>query len=89
MKTLSKLFRRASATAATKTATRVSVGALGAALLVGLGGCSGMTERERSTAIGAGVGAAGGAVLSGGDTAGTLGGAAIGGVLGHEYGKRK
>lgn len=89
MKTVSRLFRRASTKAVTKAATRVSVGALGAALLLGLSGCSGMTERERSTAIGAGVGAVGGAVLTGGDTAGTLGGAAVGGVLGHEYGKRK
>jgi len=44
----------------------------------------GMSHRGRHTAIGAGVGAVGGAVLTGGSTWGTLGGAAIGGVIGHE-----
>lgn len=59
-----------------------------AALLV-LAGCAGMTQQERNTAIGAGVGAVGGNVLSGGSTAGTLGGAAIGGIIGHEVDKKK
>ena len=53
-------------------------------LLVALAGCNGMSEQGQSTAIGAGVGAVGGAVLTGGSTLGTLGGAAIGGVVGHE-----
>ncbi|KQN53406.1 glycine zipper 2TM domain-containing protein [Erwinia sp. E602] len=44
----------------------------------------GMSHRGRNTAIGAGVGAVGGAVLTGGSTWGTLGGAAIGGLVGHE-----
>lgn len=44
----------------------------------------GMSHRGRNTAIGAGVGAVGGAVLTGGSTWGTLGGAAIGGVIGHQ-----
>jgi osmotically inducible lipoprotein OsmB len=48
------------------------------------GGCSGMTPREKNTAIGAGVGAVGGAVLSGGSAIGTVGGAAIGGVIGNQ-----
>ncbi|ERH62829.1 glycine zipper 2TM domain protein [Pantoea dispersa EGD-AAK13] len=43
-----------------------------------------MSHRGRNTAIGAGVGAVGGAVLTGGSTFGTLGGAAIGGLIGHE-----
>jgi len=46
--------------------------------------CSGMSHRGKNTAIGAGVGALGGAVLTGGSTFGTLGGAAIGGLIGHE-----
>lgn len=71
-----------------KTLHGVSVGIIAAAAL-GLTACSGMTEREKSTAIGAGVGAVGGNILSGGSTAGTVGGAAVGGVLGHEYGKKK
>ncbi|MGK4328493.1 osmotically-inducible lipoprotein OsmB [Lonsdalea quercina] len=49
-----------------------------------LTGCSNMSKRDRNTAIGAGVGAVGGAVLTGGSTLGTLGGAALGGVIGHE-----
>lgn len=44
----------------------------------------GMSHRGRNTAIGAGVGAVGGAVLTGGSTWGTLGGAAVGGLVGHE-----
>lgn len=72
-----------------KTLHRLSIGIVAGAAVLGLTACSGMTEREKSTAIGAGVGAVGGNVLSGGSTAGTVGGAAVGGVLGHEYGKRK
>jgi osmotically inducible lipoprotein OsmB len=49
--------------------------------------CAGMTEQEKSTAIGAGVGAVSGAILTGGSTTGTLGGAAVGGVIGHEIKK--
>jgi osmotically inducible lipoprotein OsmB len=63
---------------------------LGAAAvtLAALMGCAGMTSQERGTAIGAGAGAIGGAVLGGG-TLGTLGGAAVGGVIGHEVTKPK
>jgi len=49
--------------------------------------CSGMSTRDQNTAVGAGVGAVGGAILTGGSTTGTLGGAAIGGVIGHEIHK--
>ncbi|MFP1771826.1 osmotically-inducible lipoprotein OsmB [Lonsdalea quercina] len=49
-----------------------------------LTGCSNMSKRDRNTAIGAGVGAVSGSVLTGGSTLGTLGGAALGGVIGHE-----
>lgn len=54
------------------------------AVLLCLGGCAGMTTQEKNTAIGAGVGAVGGSVLTGGSAAGTVGGAAVGGVIGHE-----
>ncbi len=50
-------------------------------------GCSGMSEQNKNTAIGAGVGAVGGAVLTGGSALGTVGGAAVGGVVGHEVSK--
>lgn len=64
---------------------------MGTAILVvaslAMTACSGMTQQEKSTAIGAGVGAIGGAILTGGSTTGTLGGAAVGGVIGHEVNK--
>ena len=53
-----------------------------------LGACSGMSTREKDTAIGAGVGAVGGAVLTGGSAIGTVGGAVVGGVIGNEVGKK-
>ena len=43
-----------------------------------------MSTQDKNTAIGAGAGAVGGAVLTGGSTIGTVGGAAIGGLIGHE-----
>lgn len=55
---------------------------------VGLTACAGMTQQEKNTAIGAGVGAIGGSILTGGSTTGTLGGAAVGGVIGHEVNKK-
>jgi osmotically inducible lipoprotein OsmB len=58
------------------------------AVLLGgmLAGCGGMTERERDTAVGAGIGGAVGYGVSGGSGLGTAAGAAAGGVIGHEYG---
>ena len=58
-----------------------------ATLLVGLSACGNMSRRDRDTAIGAGVGAVGGAVLTGGSAVGTVGGAAVGGVIGNQVGK--
>ncbi|MDP3088293.1 MAG: glycine zipper 2TM domain-containing protein [Methylotenera sp.] len=61
-------------------------------LLAGLvvtSGCSGMSTRDKNTAIGAGVGGVAGAVLTGGGTLGTIGGAAIGGVIGNQIDKDK
>lgn len=49
--------------------------------------CSNMSKRDRNTAIGAGAGAVGGAVLSDGSALGTLGGAAVGGIIGNQVGK--
>ncbi len=68
---------------------RFAVGALTAAVLLGAGGCSNMSTRDKDTAIGAGVGAVGGAVLTGGSAVGTIGGAAVGGVIGNQVGKDK
>lgn len=61
---------------------------LAAAGLVTVAGCAGMSTQDRNTAIGAGVGAIGGSILTGGSAIGTVGGAAVGGVIGHEAGKR-
>lgn len=49
-----------------------------------LAGCANMTHRQQNTAVGAAAGAVLGSVLTGGDAVGTLGGAAIGGVIGHQ-----
>jgi osmotically inducible lipoprotein OsmB len=54
-----------------------------------LSACSGMSTRDRDTVIGAGVGAVGGSLLSGGSALGTVGGAAVGGVIGNQIGKDK
>ncbi len=58
-----------------------------AAMVLGLIGCAGMSAQGRNTAIGAGVGALGGAAITGGSALGTVGGAAVGGVVGHEIHK--
>jgi osmotically inducible lipoprotein OsmB len=70
-----------------KTNHKFTLGAVAATMLLGLGGCAGMSAQDKSTAVGAGVGAVGGAVLTGGSAVGTVGGAAVGGVIGHEVGK--
>lgn len=66
---------------------RLTLATVVAVMLLGLGGCSGMSTRDKNTAIGAGVGAVGGAVLTGGSALGTVGGAAVGGVIGNQIGK--
>jgi len=67
---------------------KLAVNAATVTLLLGLGGCAGMSAQDKNTAIGAGVGAVGGAVLTGGSAIGTVGGAAVGGVIGHEIKKK-
>ena len=62
-------------------------GTVAMALLIGLAACSGMSRQDKSTAVGAGIGAVGGSVLTGGSAVGTIGGAVVGGVIGHEIQK--
>jgi len=62
-------------------------GALTLAAVMGLSGCAGMSQRDQNTAVGAGVGAVGGAILTGGSPIGTVGGAAVGGVIGNQVGR--
>jgi osmotically inducible lipoprotein OsmB len=68
---------------------RFAVSSVTAVVLLNLGGCSGMSTRDKDTAIGAGVGAAAGAVLTRGSAVGTIGGAAVGGIIGNQVGKDK
>jgi osmotically inducible lipoprotein OsmB len=67
-----------------KTIQRFAVVTVTAAMLFGLAACSGMSTRDRNTAIGAGVGGVAGSVLSNGSAVGTVGGAAVGGVIGRQ-----
>ncbi|MBC7918244.1 MAG: glycine zipper 2TM domain-containing protein [Rhodoferax sp.] len=59
------------------------------ALVLGLAGCAGMSDRDRNVAIGTGVGAVAGSVLTGGSGVGTVGGAVVGGVIANEVEKKK
>ena len=70
-----------------KTVHEFAVSAVAAAMLLGLSGCGDMSRRDQDTAIGAGAGAVGGAVLTGGSPVGTVGGAVVGGVIGNQVGK--
>jgi osmotically inducible lipoprotein OsmB len=72
-----------------KTMQKLIASTATAVMLLGLAGCSGMSERDKGTAIGAGVGAVGGAVLTGGSAVGTVGGAAVGGLIGNQVNKNK
>jgi osmotically inducible lipoprotein OsmB len=67
-----------------KTIKQLVVSASLVTVALGLAGCSGMSQQDKNTAIGAGAGAVVGGVLTGGSTAGTVGGAAVGGVIGNQ-----
>ena len=64
----------------------ISMATLLAATL-GLSACAGMSNQDKSTAVGAGIGAVAGSVLTGGSPVGTVGGAAVGGVIGNQVSK--
>ncbi len=66
---------------------RITIASAVAALTLALSGCATWSPESRGTAIGAGVGAAAGNLITGGSTLGTVGGAAAGGIIGHELGK--
>jgi osmotically inducible lipoprotein OsmB len=72
-----------------KNIKHLAVSATLAALALGLAGCSGMSQQDKNTAIGAGAGAVVGGVLTGGSAVGTVGGAAVGGVIGNQTGKTR
>lgn len=59
-----------------------------AIVVVGLNsGCANLSTRDRNTITGAGVGAVAGAILTGGSSVGTVGGAAVGGYIGNQVRK--
>lgn len=66
------------------TSKKITAAVLAITLAMSLSACSNMSKRDRNTAIGAGAGAVGGAVLTDGSALGTLGGAAVGGIIGHQ-----
>lgn len=64
----------------TKIVSTVSV----IALLALITGCADMNHRQRNTAVGATAGGVLGAVLTDGDPVATVGGAAVGGLIGYK-----
>ena len=70
-----------------KNIKQLAVSATIGTLALGLTGCSGMSQQDKNTAIGAGAGAVIGGALTGGSAVGTVGGAAVGGVIGNQTGK--
>jgi len=70
-----------------KSMQNYAISAVTAAMLLGLAGCAGMSNQDKNTAIGAG--AVGGAILTGGSAVGTVGGAVVSSVLGHEVSNDK
>lgn len=62
------------------TAKKVMAATLLASFLVG---CAGMSTRQQNAAVGAALGGVAGAVLTNGSALGTVGGAAVGGIIGH------
>jgi osmotically inducible lipoprotein OsmB len=71
----------------TSMSKKMTAAALAATLIMSLSACSNWSHRDRNTALGAGAGAIGGAVLTDGSALGTLGGAAVGGIIGHQVSK--
>ena len=68
---------------------RLAASAMAIAAIVTLSGCAGMSNRDQNIVGGAAIGAAAGAILTGGSPVGTVGGAAVGGVIGNEVSKGK
>lgn len=72
-----------------KSTKKLAVTFTAAMLVLSLVGCSNLSTRDKNTIIGASIGAAAGAVLTGGSGIGTAGGAAVGGIIGNQVGKHK
>ena len=63
---------------------KLAIHTVAIAFVLGLTACSGMSRQDKNTAVGAGAGGVLGAVLTGGSAIGTVGGAAVGGVIGNQ-----
>ncbi|GEM_PF-582315 len=64
-----------------KNLAMTAVMGMGTLVLVG---CANLSAHDKNTITGAGVGALGGAILTGGSGFGTVGGAALGGFIGNQ-----
>ena len=71
----------------TLTSKKLAAAVLAITVAMSLSACSNWSKRDRNTAIGAGAGALGGRRIMEKSTLGTLGGAAVGGIIGHQVGK--
>jgi osmotically inducible lipoprotein OsmB len=70
------------------TIKKLSASASVIVMVLSLSACANMSGQDKNTAIGAGVGAVAGSVLTGGSGIGTIGGAAVGGVIGNQVKSR-
>jgi osmotically inducible lipoprotein OsmB len=66
------------------TIKKLSASASVIVMVLSLSACANMSGQDKNTAIGAGIGAVAGSVLTGGSGVGTIGGAAVGGVIGNQ-----
>lgn len=68
-----------------KALSRITKSMIIVGLVASLTACAGISNRDRNTAVGAGVGAVAGHAVTGGSTVGTVGGAVVGGVVGNRW----
>jgi osmotically inducible lipoprotein OsmB len=66
------------------TSKKLAMYAVLIATVLGTTACANMSTQDKNTAIGAGVGAVAGGVLTGGSAVGVVGGAAVGGLVGNQ-----
>lgn len=71
------------------TITKVGVATVLAIVMAGCSSWDGMSKRQKGAVTGAGLGGVAGAVITDGGILGTVGGAAIGGVIGDQVGKNR
>lgn len=72
-----------------KTLGQITVAAVLAVAMAGCSSWDNMSSRQKAAVTGAGLGGVAGAVITNGGILGTVGGAAIGGVIGDQVGKNR